>query len=314
VLSILLFFLDHNILATIFLFLGILCLINVVSGVIKNGGYKEWKYAQTMETIMIQAEMENKKWDKCKEAELLEIEAAKIKEEERARIAMFREMEREESQFNYNKRRKESKNYQGLFYPPVGNHEMPTGYSAIPVPSYVAYDLETTGLTPTHDEILEIGAIRIVNGEITGVFHEYIKPKEKIPKRITEINGIASKTVEGCRSIDAVLPDFISFTERLPMVAHNAEFDYSFLRESQLRVSGKSFRRKHYCTMYIYRKYYKEIHCEKPISSRLNNAVLEIMGNEYYNEFIKSNHKALVDASAVQAIFETIGGIINKND
>jgi exonuclease, DNA polymerase III, epsilon subunit family len=286
----------------IFLGIGVFCLIGVALNVKKYGSFKKWKEAEKKQG----EEFLRQKQAEVEEKERLEQETKEKKE----RLAEKRKQWRRE---HYDKRVDESREFPELSYPPIGEHEFPDGYRNIPIPSYIVYDLETTGLTPTHDEILEIGAIRVVNGDITGVFHEYIRPNKSIPPKVTEINGITNEKVADSRTINEVLPDFIEFTERLPMVAYNAEFDYEFMKEAQLRIEGKKFVRKHYCAMEIYKKYHKQYWGSRPISAKLTSAVREICGDDYHEEFIKNNHSALVDASATQIIFETIGGIINKS-
>lgn len=280
--------------------LSIIMICYVLVNIRKYRSYKGWKEAERgqTESLLIKKEKckksaEENTPDKTTEPEaIIPVESYMLKK--------------------YRRRQEESRNFIGLFYPEIETHELPSGYNNILVPSYVVYDLETTGLTPTHDEILEIGAIRIVNDEITGVFHEYICPDCIIPEKITKINGITNDMVKDCRSIKEVLPDFIAFTERLPMVAYNAEFDYSFLKEAQIKINGKKFIRKHYCAMKIYKKYHKEIFGDNPISAKLTDAVKEILGKNYYNEFIKTNHKSLIDTSATQFIFESIADVWNR--
>lgn len=266
----------------------------------RHGSYKAWKVAEKVELENYEKKIEKEK----KEQERLEAEAAKTMP--KAELVGNKDTYMLEK---YKKRQAEARKSEGLFYPDIGDYEIPTGWHDIPVPSYVAYDLETTGLTPTHDEILEIGAIRIVNGDITGVFHEYVYPSCSIPASITKINGITDDMVKNCRNIDEVLPDFIAFTERLPMVSYNTEFDYTFLKETQLKINGKKFTRKHYCAMKTYIKYYKDINLHKPYGYKLSDAVRDILGPGYYKKFTKENHKALVDTSAAQFIFEAIGGV-----
>lgn len=298
-------FLRIKILAYIFFGIAVICVSGVLLQIKKHNGYKAWKDNQQIKNDKIMQELAEKKKKKISEVSDSIVET-KLNVDDNFVESYAHEM--------YKKRREDSLNFEGLFYPELGNHELPTGFHNIPVQGYVVYDLETTGLTPTHDEILEIGAIRIINGEITGVFHEYVHPQQSISKKITEINGITNEKVENCRTINEVLPDFIEFTERLPMVAYNAEFDYSFIKESWFKISGKKFVRKHFCAMDVYKKYHKYIYLDKPISAKLSFAVREVLGSHYYDEFIKESHHALVDASATQFIFEIIGGIINKND
>lgn len=103
--------------------------------------------------------------------------------------------------------------------------------------TYVVFDLETTGLEPTKDEIIEIGACKIVNGKIEEVFSTFVKPNRKIPKEITDLTGITNQMVEDAPSINYVLPDFYKFCYNSTMVAHNIAFDISFIHNISKKLS-----------------------------------------------------------------------------
>ncbi len=96
----------------------------------------------------------------------------------------------------------------------------------------VIFDLETTGLNPGLCEIIEIAAFKVKAGEITDRFHTYVKPSKPIPPEITELTGIGDETVREAESIEAALPRFLAFCGELPLVAHNADFDISFIRRA----------------------------------------------------------------------------------
>ncbi len=100
----------------------------------------------------------------------------------------------------------------------------------------VVFDLETTGLNPVKDEIIEIGAVKIKNGIIIDKFNALIKPKKKIPPEITEITGITNEMLENQKTIEEVLPQFIEFIGNSVLVGHNVEFDVSFLKEKARRI------------------------------------------------------------------------------
>ncbi len=95
---------------------------------------------------------------------------------------------------------------------------------------YVVFDLETTGLSATGCRIIEIGAVRIEEGRITGRFSTFVDPQEPIPYRIQQLTSITDEMVMDAPPITTVLPDFIKFCEGAVMVAHNADFDMSFIR------------------------------------------------------------------------------------
>jgi len=108
--------------------------------------------------------------------------------------------------------------------------------------TFIAFDIETTGLSPLNEEITEIAAVRITNMEMGETFHTYVNPQKPIPLEITRLTGISDKTVENAPTIDTVLPQFLDFCGDDPLVAHNASFDMSFIKSACRRFDiDKSF-------------------------------------------------------------------------
>ena len=98
--------------------------------------------------------------------------------------------------------------------------------------SYVVFDLETTGFSPNTCKIIEIGAVKVENGTITERFSEFVNPQVPIPFKIEELTGIRDDMVMGAETIEDILPRFMEFCEGCVMIAHNAEFDMSFIRKN----------------------------------------------------------------------------------
>lgn len=94
----------------------------------------------------------------------------------------------------------------------------------------VVFDIETTGLSAAKDKITEIGAVKIKNGEVIERFSTLINPEIPIPHNITELTGITNEMVADQRTIKEVMPEFIKFVGNCPLVAHNAMFDWGFIR------------------------------------------------------------------------------------
>jgi DNA polymerase-3 subunit alpha (Gram-positive type) len=101
---------------------------------------------------------------------------------------------------------------------------------------YVVVDLETTGLHPMFNEIIEIGAIVVENGEIVQEFHSLVKPKEKLDPFTVQFTNITDEMLQDQPTIEEVLPEFLKFCENSVLVAHNANFDYRFLRHYAKKV------------------------------------------------------------------------------
>lgn len=95
--------------------------------------------------------------------------------------------------------------------------------------SYVVFDIETTGINPKFCKIIEIGAVKIVNGEQVDSFSVFVNPEIPIPYNITKLTSITDDMVMDAETIDQVLPAFIDFIGDSVLVAHNASFDTGFI-------------------------------------------------------------------------------------
>ena len=95
--------------------------------------------------------------------------------------------------------------------------------------TYVAFDIETTGLTPVVDRIVEIGAIRFQGSEVLGTFQELVDPRMPVSSGASSVNGITDEMVQGKPKIEEVLPRFLEFLGDAFPVAHYAPFDVGFL-------------------------------------------------------------------------------------
>ncbi|RGE02307.1 PolC-type DNA polymerase III [Clostridiaceae bacterium AF02-42] len=94
---------------------------------------------------------------------------------------------------------------------------------------YVVFDIETTGFSPTKNKIIEIGAVKVRNGEIIDRMDEFVNPEVPIPFDIERLTGISDAMVMGADTVDKVLPRFLEFVGDAALVAHNASFDVSFI-------------------------------------------------------------------------------------
>ena len=102
--------------------------------------------------------------------------------------------------------------------------------------SYVVFDLETTGLSPDKNKIIEIGAVKVVDGAITERFSTFVNPEVPIPYNIEQLTSIKDDMVLDAPRIEEILPKFMKFCEGTVMVAHNAEFDTGFIRKNCERM------------------------------------------------------------------------------
>ena len=100
---------------------------------------------------------------------------------------------------------------------------------------YVVFDIETTGFSPVTNRIIEIGAVKVENGEITERFSTFVNPQVPIPFHIEKLTSINDSMVMDADPIEVVLPRFLKFVGDAILVAHNANFDVSFIKENAKR-------------------------------------------------------------------------------
>lgn len=104
--------------------------------------------------------------------------------------------------------------------------------------TYVSLDLETTGLDPRSDEIIEIGAVKFEDQEVVETFHTLVKPYRSLPYRIQVLTGISQSEVDVATPLAVVLGDLIAFIGDHPIVGHSVAFDLSFLSEKGVSLSN----------------------------------------------------------------------------
>ena len=95
---------------------------------------------------------------------------------------------------------------------------------------FVAFDLETTGLSSQNDEIIEIGAVILKNGKEVARFQSFVDPGRPLERKIVELTGITDQMLRGAPKLQQVLPEFLEFCGNRILVAHNADFDTGFVR------------------------------------------------------------------------------------
>src|SRR5688572_14284800 len=98
--------------------------------------------------------------------------------------------------------------------------------------TFCVVDLETTGGSPTDSAITEVGAVKVLRGEIVGTFQTLVDPGRPVPAFIRLLTGIDDLALAEAPRIDSVLPSFLEFSKDTVLVAHNARFDVSFLNHA----------------------------------------------------------------------------------
>lgn len=94
---------------------------------------------------------------------------------------------------------------------------------------YIVFDIETSGLNPVKDKIIEIGAVKYIDNKKVDEFNYLIDPKIKLQKIITDVTGLTDDDLVNKPSIKEVLPKFIDFIKDYPVIGHNVSFDIDFI-------------------------------------------------------------------------------------
>ena len=153
---------------------------------------------------------------------------------------------------------------------------------------FVFLDVETTGANWSRNFVIEIGALRYEGGEVTRVMNTFVKPPEPIPRFITGLTGITDRMVEDAPLFHEVADELIDlFSDDAMLVAHNAPFDYSFIKHEFARL-GKPFPVKRIDTVRLSRALYPE-----QARHRLSDLI------KYHELAFESRHRAYDDAYAL---------------
>jgi len=126
------------------------------------------------------------------------------------------------------------------------------------IDDYVVVDLETTGLDPLCNEIIEVAALRVRGGEIVETMSTLVNPKEKIDEFITSLTGITNEMVKGAPTIKKALPALIKYIRADVVVAHNANFDINFIYDKYDMYMNAIFRNSFIDTMRLGRLLFKD--------------------------------------------------------
>ncbi len=153
-------------------------------------------------------------------------------------------------------------------------------------------DLETTGLDYKVDRILEIGAVRLQDGQSVAEFHSLVDPRVGLRPSNIAIHGIVPEMVRGCPTIEDILPAVIEFLGQAPIVAHNVSFDFNFLNQACLQILGSPLELPVVDTMNLAREVFPR---EKALSLE---RLAQLMGRPGENL-----HRALNDARALAGLY-----------
>lgn len=156
--------------------------------------------------------------------------------------------------------------------------------------NYVAFDIETTGLNPKYEKIIEIGAVRVREGEPVETFSTFVNPAKSLPARIVELTGIQDTDVVGAPYIEDILDDFLAFVGDDVLLGHNILFDYSFVKKAAVNQK-KVFEKLGIDTLRIAKRFLSE----------LESRQLGFLCDHYQIEL--DAHRALNDAIAAHRLY-----------
>lgn len=156
--------------------------------------------------------------------------------------------------------------------------------------SFVCIDLETTGLDPKRDRIIEIGAVKVEQGKVTGEWETFVDPHRKLEKRIVELTGIRDEQLAGAEKISEILPELFAFLGDHVLLGHSVLFDFAFLKKAAVN-ERLTFERQGIDTLRIARKYLKDL------ESRSLESLCKYYGIPH------NAHRALADARATASLY-----------
>lgn len=168
--------------------------------------------------------------------------------------------------------------------------------------SYIAFDIETTGLDPMENEIIEIGALKVREGRVADRFIEFIRPLAPISPMITGLTGITDEMVADAGPRSRVISRFLDFCGDDILIGHNVIFDYSFVKCSAAQ-DGLAFEKLGIDTLKIAKKVHADLD-SKSLGSLCS----------YYHIENKSAHRAYHDALATAKLYQTLAHFFEPDD
>lgn len=167
--------------------------------------------------------------------------------------------------------------------------------------NFVCVDLETTGLNPKTDRIIEVGMVKVREGKIVDQFSSLINPRQQLEERIEQITGITQKELENQPLQKEILPQILEFLEEDVLLGHRVLFDYSFLKRA-FTNEKIPFERKGIDTLKIARKVVAD--CESKSLPKLCSHY----GIEYHP------HRALSDALATVELYRKLSELYYEEE
>lgn len=166
---------------------------------------------------------------------------------------------------------------------------------------YIIFDIETTGLDSSYDEVIEIGAIKVKNNKIVSKFNSLVKPKNEIDEYITELTGITNEMVKDAPTIEEILPDFMNYIGNDILIGYNVNFDINFIYDNLYRNKFDVLTNDFIDTMRISRKLLPELPHHRLIDLA-----------KYFKIDSTNNHRSLKDCEITMNVYENLKEIALK--
>ncbi len=170
---------------------------------------------------------------------------------------------------------------------------------------FVVFDTETTGFTPYHDQMIEIGAVKIKNGVVSEHFDELINPGRKLPEKIVELTNITDEMLQDKDTEENATKRFLEFIGDRPLVAHNAKFDIGFISAAMNKYNLGEFTNTVLDTMGIARMLYPEWKNHK-LSTLVKN--LDVPWDE------ESHHRGDYDSEGTAIAFYKMAKVLSNRN
>jgi DNA polymerase-3 subunit epsilon len=161
--------------------------------------------------------------------------------------------------------------------------------------TFVVTDVETTGTSADDNRVLEIGSVKVRDGDVVDQFQQLVNPQQSVPGRITEMTGITTGMVFEAPPIETVLPEYLEFLGEALLVAHNLSFDESFLNAELGRIDRASLSNETLCTLRLARR----------LLPGLDSKGLSRLA-QFYDIDVDGRHRALGDAEATSIVLRRL--------
>ncbi len=163
-------------------------------------------------------------------------------------------------------------------------------------PDYVVFDLETTGISPSDDQVIEISAIKVMAGQVAEEFNTLVNPGRPIPEGASRVNGITDEMVAEAPAFRQVLKEFLDFAGDAVLVGHNIHsFDMKFLYRDAKKYYGQIPSNSYVDTLVMARKHLPQL---------AHHRLVDLAA--YYHISSKGAHRALNDCRMNQQVYEAM--------